>query len=90
MKDAGLRGEKIQEDAEYERVQVRVPASLDGARVMLRIDLGFGDLVEPAPAQITSPVLLPLEPPIVRGYPRETVVAEKFPAMVMRASAIAE
>jgi hypothetical protein len=79
----GIRSEKIREDAEYEGVRVRVPASLDGARVLLQIDIGFGDLVEPAPARLTFPVLLPLDPPIVRGYPPETVIAEKFQAMVM-------
>jgi hypothetical protein len=79
----GMRSEKIREDAEYEGVRVRVPASLDGARVLLQIDIGFGDLVEPAPARLTFPTLLPLDPPIVRGYPPETVIAEKFQAMVM-------
>ena len=79
----GIRSEKIREDAEYEGVRVRVPASIDGARVLLQIDIGFGDLVEPAPARLTFPVLLPLDPPIVRGYPPETVIAEKFQAMVM-------
>jgi hypothetical protein len=78
-----IRSEKIREDAEYEGVRVRVPASLDGARVLLQVDIGFGDLVEPPPAQLTFPVLLPLQPPIVRGYPPETVIAEKFQAMVM-------
>jgi Nucleotidyl transferase AbiEii toxin, Type IV TA system len=78
-----MRSEKIREDAEYEGVRVRVPASLDGARVLLQIDIGFGDLVEPAPARLTFPTLLPLDPPIVRGYPPETVIAEKFQAMVM-------
>jgi hypothetical protein len=79
----GIRSEKIREDAEYEGVRVRVPASLDGARVLLQIDIGFGDLVEPAPAPLIFPVLLPLDPPVVRGYPPETVIAEKFQAMVM-------
>ena len=79
----GIRSEKIREDAEYEGVRVRVPSSLDGARVLLQIDIGFGDFVEPAPAQLRFPVLLPLDPPIVRGYPPETVIAEKFQAMVM-------
>jgi hypothetical protein len=78
-----IRSEKIREDAAYEGVRVRVPASLDGARVSLRIDIGFGDVVEPAPAHLTFPVLLPLDPPIVRGYPPETVIAEKLQAMVM-------
>lgn len=78
-----IRSEKIREDAEYEGVRVRLPASLDGARVLLQIDVGFGDLVEPAPARLTFPVPLPLDPPIVRGYPPETAIAEKFQAMVM-------
>ncbi len=38
---AGIHGERIKEDAEYEGVRVRVPASLDGARVALQIDIGF-------------------------------------------------
>ncbi|HSU53024.1 MAG TPA: nucleotidyl transferase AbiEii/AbiGii toxin family protein [Candidatus Dormibacteraeota bacterium] len=78
-----IRSEKIREDAEYEGVRVRVPASLDGARVLLQVDIGFGDLVEPPAAQLTFPVLLPLDPPIVRGYSPETVIAEKFQAMVV-------
>jgi len=79
----GLLGEKIRDDAEYEGTRVRLPASLDRARVLLQIDVGFGDLVEPPPAQLTFPVLLPFDPPIVRSYPPETVIAEKFQAMVM-------
>jgi hypothetical protein len=39
---AGVHGERIKEDAEYEGVRVRVPASLDGARISMRIDIGFG------------------------------------------------
>ena len=80
---AGIRGEKIREGAEYEGVRVRVPASRDGARVSLQIDVGFGDIVEPAPVQLSFPVLLPLDPAVVRGYSPETVIAEKFQAMVM-------
>jgi hypothetical protein len=46
------------------------------------MDVGFGDFVEPAPALLTFPVLLPLGPPIVRGYPPGTLIAEKLQAMV--------
>jgi hypothetical protein len=46
---AGIAGERINEDAEYEGVRVRVPASLDGACVSMQIDVGFGDLVDPPP-----------------------------------------
>lgn len=80
---AGIQGERIKEDAEYEGVRVRVPASLDGARISMQIDVGFGDLVDPPPAEITFPVLLPLDPPVLRAYPPEAVIAEKFQAMVV-------
>ena len=57
---AGIQGERIKEDAEYGGVRVRVPASLDRARISKRIDIGFGDPVDPPPPEITPPVLLPL------------------------------
>lgn len=80
---AAVEGWRIKEDAEYEGVRVKVPASLDGARVQMQIDIGFGDLVEPAPKLLQFPVLLPMDAPMVRAYPPEAVVAEKFHAMVL-------
>jgi hypothetical protein len=80
---AGIQGERIKEDAEYEGVRVRVPASLDGARISMQIDVGFGDLVDPPAVELSFPVLLPLDPPVVRAYPPESVIAEKFQAMVV-------
>jgi hypothetical protein len=44
--------------------------------------VSFGDAVVPPPALVTFPVLLPLDPPSVRAYPREAVIAEKLEAMV--------
>ena len=46
------------------------------------IDVGFGDAVEPGIAETEYPVLLDLPAPRLRTYPRETVVAEKFEALV--------
>ena len=80
---AGIEGSRIAEDAEYEGVRVKVPASLDGARIPMQIDVGFGDAVEPAPQLLTFPVLLPLDAPIVSAYPPEVVISEKFHAMVV-------
>jgi hypothetical protein len=77
-----IEGERIKEVAEYEGVRVRIPASLDGARQLLQIDVGLGDAVEPPPAELTFPVLLPADAPQVRAYPPEAVVAEKLQAMV--------
>jgi predicted nucleotidyltransferase component of viral defense system len=78
-----IQGQRIREDAEYEGVRVRVPATLDGARVMMQIDVGFGDSVEPPPTMVSFPVLLPLDVPVLRAYPFEAVVAEKLHAMAV-------
>lgn len=77
-----IAGERIKEDQEYEGIRIRMLALLAGARVTLQVDVGFGDAVVPAAEEIMFPSLLNLPAPRIRGYPRETVVAEKFQAMV--------
>jgi hypothetical protein len=73
----------IREDQEYGGIRAHVLALLGKARMPLQVDVGFGDVVTPAPAEIDFPTLLPdLPAPRVRVYPRETVVAEKFEAIV--------
>jgi hypothetical protein len=79
---AGIEAERIKEDVEYEGVRVSVPASLDGARVRMQVDVGFGHVVDPSPAELPFPTLLPLDAPVIRAYPPEAVIAEKFQAMV--------
>lgn len=78
-----ITAERIRDAAEYVGVRVRVPAELDSARISLQIDVGFGDAVEPAPNALVFPTLLPLTAPVIRGYPPEAVVAEKFHAMAV-------
>jgi hypothetical protein len=46
------------------------------------VGVGFGDAVVPAAEEIVFPSLLSLPAPRIRSYQRETVVAEKFQAMV--------
>lgn len=72
----------IKEDADYEGVRLNLIAELAGARIPVQIDIGFGDAVVPLPPVLDYPALLPIAPPVVRGYPREAVVAEKLEAMV--------
>lgn len=71
----------IKEDADYEGVRVTFRAYLEKTRFALRIDIGFGDATIPAPELADFPVLLNLPAPRLRGYRRETVVAEKFEAL---------
>lgn len=79
---ATVKTERIKEDADYEGVRVRFVGLLGKARVTMQIDVGFGDVVTPGAESISYPVLLDFPAPELSGYPRETVVAEKFQAMV--------
>ncbi len=79
---SSIRGEQIQTDDEYDGVRLTLTAHLARARIALRVDVGFGDSIVPAPAVVAYHVLLPFPEPRVRAYPRETVVAEKYQAMV--------
>jgi hypothetical protein len=49
----------------------------------MQIDIGFGDAVYPELELASFPVLLPIEAPLIRAYPREAAIAEKFHAMVV-------
>ncbi len=51
--------------------------------VRVSIDIGFGDATEPGLEDLNYPVLLDNPVPHLRAYSRETVIAEKFQAMVM-------
>lgn len=77
-----VKAERIKEDADYEGVRVRFVGLLGKARAAMQIDVGFGDVVTPGAETITYPALLDFPAAELSGYPRETVVAEKFQAMV--------
>jgi predicted nucleotidyltransferase component of viral defense system len=78
-----LRVDRIREGPEYGGLRLRTTATVSGARVAIVVDIGFGDSVEPGLEVIDYPGLLDLPAPRLRAYARETVVAEKFQAMVV-------
>jgi len=53
----------------------------------MQIDVAFGDVIYPKPNSIDYPVILDFPKPHLKGYPIETVIAEKFEAMVKLGSA---
>ena len=77
-----IRVERIRDQEEYEGVRVLMEARLANARIPLQIDVGFGDVITPGATEIEYPTLLPFPAPKLRAYPKESVVAEKFEAMV--------
>lgn len=79
---ATVKTERIKEDADYAGVRVRLVGLLGRARVTMQLDVGFGDVVTPGAQDITYPALLDFPAPALSGYPRETVIAEKFQAMI--------
>jgi predicted nucleotidyltransferase component of viral defense system len=78
-----VEGTRIKEEDEYEGVRVKFHSVLGGARIPMQVDIGFGDAVYPEPEFASFPVLLPMEPPVIRAYPREAAIAEKLNAMVV-------
>lgn len=79
---ASVKAQEIRKDAGYGGVRVHLVARLDGARITLQVDTGFGDAVTPAPETVRYPVLLEdLPAPCLRAYPKATVIAEKFQAL---------
>jgi len=79
---AGLRVDLIREALEYGGLCLRTTATVAGARANIVVDIGFGDAIEPGIEEVALPVLLDQPAPRLKVYARETVIAEKFQAMV--------
>ena len=78
-----VRAQRIKEDQRYEGVRLYLLAFLDRARIPIQVDVGFGDAVTPGPESIEYPTLLDFPAPRLTAYNRESVIAEKYQAMVM-------
>jgi hypothetical protein len=74
--------ERIIEDADYEGIRVRLYSTLGAARISMRIDIGFGDIVYPRAEMAELPCMLNSPAPSLLCYSRESSIAEKFEAMV--------
>ena len=73
----------IRDRARYPGVRLALDGFLDEARFKVKIDVGFGDAVTPAPETAVFPTLLEDMPSAsLRVYPRYTVVAEKLEAII--------
>lgn len=79
---ASVQAEDIRDQMEYGGTRLKLTAGLAGARISLQVDIGFGDVITPSAVSAEYPTLLGHPAPSLRVYPRETVIAEKFQAMV--------
>ena len=68
---------------DYHGVRLTLLAHLDTAQQYISMDIGFGDVITPFPQQLAFPALIATAPGAnVLAYSLETVVAEKFQAMI--------
>lgn len=80
---ATLKVEPVRETDKYQGVQLSLKGELSRAVIPVQVDIGFGDHVYPPPNRQIFPCLLPDLPAAnILMYPPETVVAEKFEAMI--------
>jgi predicted nucleotidyltransferase component of viral defense system len=75
-------GQEIRKDAEYQGVRIILKGSFDKIPVLIQIDFGFGDIVSPKPNWIDYPQLLNFGSPHLQVYTPETLIAEKYHAIV--------
>ena len=81
--DAGtVRAREIREAQEYGGVRVEFVVRLGRAKLDLQVDIGFGDALVPRPRTVDFPALLDFPQARIAAYRPETVIAEKFQAMV--------
>ena len=80
---SNIKAEEINENNSYHGVKVTFEAKLDSIRQIMHIDIGFGDIIIPTAQELSYPVLLEELPvPQTMAYSLESVVAEKFQAMI--------
>jgi hypothetical protein len=77
-----LRAAAARTEDEYSGVRLDFIAELAGARLPMHVDVGYGDAITPGALEIEYPSILEQPTARLRAYPPETVVAEKFQAMV--------
>ena len=75
--------QEITEGAEYHGQRLTVSCRLDTIQTNLKLDIGFGDKVFPGPIQMEYPLLLDSETFRISAYSLESVIAEKFEAMIV-------
>lgn len=64
-------------------MRISIPVSVDTVAQVLTMDIGFGDIVTPAPVDLDYPALLEHLPTAnILAYSLETVVAEKMHAVI--------
>ena len=78
--------EQTQIGADYEGIRVKFTGYLGKVRIPMQIDIGFSDVLASRVERIAYPTLLAdTKTPRLKSYPKESMVSEKFHAMIRHA-----
>lgn len=78
-----ITAQNITEFKDYHGIRLSIPVKMDSISQVLTMDIGFGDVVTPNPIDLDYPVLLDYLPTVnILAYSLETVIAEKFHAVI--------
>ena len=78
-----IRLEDIKRDAPYKGMRVLFHGTLDSAKINMQIDISFRDIIFPKPTEkIVFPCILDFPAPKLWCYSLESIVAEKFEALM--------
>ena len=80
-----IHSDPITVEKEYPGSRIYVTAHMDTINFPMSMDVGFGDVVTPGPVTMDFPLLIATVPAVkLQTYSIETVIAEKFHAMIDR------
>lgn len=83
-----IQAVEINENRVYVGVRLIITARMDTIKQPISVDVGFGDAVVPEAKELEYPLLLPDLPAVrILAYSPETIIAEKFQAMIELAEA---
>lgn len=80
-----ITSEIITENKTYPGIKLGITAYFEVNKLKspnISIDIGFGDFITPEPKDIEYPTFLEMDAPKIKAYSIETVIAEKFAAMI--------
>ena len=77
--------ERIKASTADEGLRIRLVTYLEKTQSHMQFDIGFGDIIVPMATMMDYPVLLGMHHPRIMAYSMESVIAEKFEAMIFLA-----
>ena len=79
---SSMKLNEMQVNGEYHGVRVLFTANMHSVKIPMQLDIGFSDLIFPEPLHVEYPTILDFPAPKLKGYTPESLIAEKFEAMM--------